>query len=216
MLGEDGDLGLVGCVIVGSEDLAAGSEGFDGSCGRLHQHLQGQGGVYDLGMHMGETAGGKSKGVEVTVGRGEGSRCGYREEIHGGHGVVFELRVPRKHRIGANGVVFLIGKDIMVEIKDGRVATVWAVTVERAEGYDGWCICVMGEVGPELLAMVGDGELDQSVVVTWHAFFGSYRRGSSGGGVKLMGRGRARARGFERCSFLGEHVLAVDVGWSES
>ena len=38
--------------------------------------------------------------------------------------------------------------------------------------------------------------------------------GSSGGGMKLMGRGRARARGLERGSFLGRHVMAVGVGRS--
>jgi hypothetical protein len=43
MLGEDGDLGLVGRVVVGSEDLTAGSEGFDGSCGHCHRHLRSQG-----------------------------------------------------------------------------------------------------------------------------------------------------------------------------
>jgi hypothetical protein len=53
---------------------------------------------------------------------------------------------------------------------------------ESAEGYDGWVVGGVGEVGPELLAMIGDGELDQSIVVMRHAFFGSYGRGSSGGG----------------------------------
>ena len=47
-----------------------------------------------------------------------------------------------------------------MEVNDGRVATVWAVAVERAEGYDGWFVSVVGEVGPEFLAAAGDGELD--------------------------------------------------------
>ena len=86
---------MVGRVVVGSEDLAAGSEGFDGSSGRCYRHLRGQGGVYELGIRMGEAAGGKMEGIRVAVFRGKRSGFGCREEVHGGHGVVFELRVPR-------------------------------------------------------------------------------------------------------------------------